>query len=146
MPPPLPPKLSSLAEKLQADQQAIQHQLADQTQQLLKLHNESLRKLSGGALRSMRSALEAHAAELDGMQRATAARTRWLLLWPVLMSMLVSVLMVVTVTAWATYRLDQVNDAQAVLDQSSVNLAAQQQAQQARQHQVQHVPPLRKRR
>lgn len=124
-----PPKPSSLAERLQADQQQIQHQLADQTQQLLQQHEKSLKRLSYDALRSTRSAMERHAAELETMHLATAARMRWLLLWPVLMSVLVSVLMVGTVTTWSLHRLDQVNDAQRTLDESSAALAAQQQAQ-----------------
>ena len=126
---PSPPKPSSLAERLQADQQAIQSRLADQTQQLLKQHAESLKKLSSDARRSTRSAFQRHATELETMHGTMAARMKWLLLWPVLATVFMSVLIGSATLAWSMYRLDQIGDAQHSLDQataSSAALAAQQ--------------------
>lgn len=140
--PPTPSSPTSLSERLRADQQQIQRQLEQQTQQLLRQHAESLKKLSSDALRSTRSGMERHAAELETMHLTMAARIRWLLLWPLLATVSMAVLIGSVTVAWSMYRLDQIGDAQAALNQSSVNLAAQQQ-QQATQHQV---PPLRKRR
>ena len=137
------PKSSSLSERLQADQEAIQSRLVDQTQQLLKQHAETLKKLSSDARRSTARALEAHAAELDRMHRATAARMKWLLLWPSLATVLMSVLIGSVTMAWSMYRLDQIDDAQRALDQAQVIASSAAPAAQ----QVPHPPapePVRK--
>lgn len=136
---PSPPKPSSLSERLQADQEQIQRQLADQTQTLLTQHVSGLKKLLSVELRSIRSASERQRAELDELHQETLTRIRWLLLWPVAATVLLSLLVLIVVATWSTYRLDQVEQAQAALDESSVNLSAQQQA---AQQQVQQVPPL----
>ena len=141
-----PPKPSSLSARLQADQEQTQRQLADQTQTLLTQHVSGLKKLLSVELRSIKSVSERHRVELDQLHQGTLTRIRWLLLWPVAATVLMSLAVLIAVAIWTSYRLDQISDAQAALDQSSVNLAAQQQAQQATQHQVQQVPPLRKRR
>lgn len=124
---PSPPKPSSLSERLQADQEQIQRQLADQTQKLLTQHASGLKKLLSDALRSTRSASERQRAELDQLHQETLTRIRWLLLWPVAATVLMSLLMLIAVATWTTYRLEQVAEAQSALDQASANLAAQQQ-------------------
>ena len=101
-------------------------------------HAASLKKLSSDALRSTRRASEHHRAELDGLHRETLTHMRWLLLWPLAATVLLSLLMLmlVAVATWTTYRLDQVDEAQIALDHSSASLAAQQQAAQQVPHQV----------
>lgn len=138
---PSPPRPSSLSERLQADQEQIQRQLADQTQALLTQHVSGLKKLLSVDLRSIRSALERQRAELDQLHQETLTRIRWLLLWPVAATVLMSLLMLIALATWTTYRLDQVAEAQTALDQTSSNLAAQQQA----AHQVPPPPPRKRR-
>ena len=116
-------KPSSLSERLRADQEAIQSQLVDQTQQLLKQHADTLKKLSSDARRSTRSGLERHAAELETMHLTMAARMRWLLLWPLLATVLMAVLIGSVTLAWSMYRLDQIADAQRALDQATASSA-----------------------
>ena len=140
---PSTPKHSSLSERLQADQEQIQRQLADQTQALLTQHVSGLKALLSVELRSIKSVSERHRAEVNQLHQGTLSRIRWLLIWPVAATVLMSLLMLIAVAIWTTHRLDQVDQAQAALDQSSVNLAAQQQA---AQQQVQQAPPLRRRR
>ena len=119
---------SSLSERLQADQEQTQRQLADQTQKLLEQHAAGLKKLFFDALRSTRSASERHRAEVETLHQTTLTRMHWLLLWPIAATVLLSLLMLVAVATWTTYQLDRVEQAQAALDQESVSLAAQQQA------------------
>lgn len=138
-----PQKPSSLSARLQADQEQIQRQLADQTQKLLTQHACGLKKLLSDGLRSTRSASERHRAQLDGLHRETLTHMRWLLLWPVAATVLLSLLMLIAVAIWTTYRLDQVDQAQTALDQLSASLTAQQQA---AQQVPQQVPTPRKRR
>jgi len=121
---PSTPKISSLAARLQADQAATQRQLVDQTQQLLQQHVASLKKLLSAEHHSIKSGLELHRAELDGLHRRTLSRMRWLLLWPIATLLLTSVLIVLGLAGWATYRLDQIDQAQAALDRAMAQLAA----------------------
>lgn len=137
---PSPPRPSSLSERLQADQEQIQRQLADQTQTLLAQHVSGLKKLLSVELRSIKSVSERHRAEVDQLHQETLTRIRWLLSWPLAATVLMSLLMLIAVAAWATYRLDQVAEAQSALDQTSANLAAERLATQ------QVSPPPRKRR
>lgn len=128
MSPTSPPKTSSLSARLQADQQEIQRQLADQSQQLLTQHAASLKKLSFDALRSTRRALERHCSEVDALHHQTLTRMRWLLLWPVAATVLLSLLIVLVVAGWTSYQLDQIGQAQAAVDRTTEALVAQQQA------------------
>jgi hypothetical protein len=131
---PSPQKPSSLSERLQADQEQIQRQLADQTQALLTQHASGLKQLLNADLRSTKSALERHRSVVGHLHQETIARIRWMLLWPVMTTVLLSLLMLVVVVTWTTYRLDQVSEAQNALDQASAGLTAKQQA-------AQQVPP-----
>ena len=124
---PSPPKPSSLSVRLQADQEQIQRQLADQTQTLLTQHVSGLKKLLSVELRSIKSVSERHHAEVDKLHQETLKRMRWLLLWPLVTPLVVSLLMLIAAATWTTYRLKQVAEAQSALDQASANLAAQEQ-------------------
>ncbi len=121
---PSTPKTSSLAARLQADQAATQRQLVDQTQQLLWQHVASLKKLLYAEHCSIKSALELQRAELDGLHRRTLCRMRWMLLWPIAALLLTSALIVLGVAGWTSYRLDQIDQAQAAVDRATAQLAA----------------------
>ena len=138
---PSPPKPSSLIERLQADQEQIRRQHADQTQTLLTQHASGLKKLLRDELRSIKSASEHHRAAVDKVQQETLTRIRWLLLWPVATTVLTSLLILIAVATWTTYRLDQVDQAQAALERASADLATAHQAQQ-----LQPVQPAKKKR
>ena len=134
------PKPFSLSEKLQADQEQVRRQLADPTQELLTEHASGLKKLLRDELRSIKSVSERHRVEVGKVQQETLTRIRWLLLWPVAATVLMSLLILIAVAIWTTYRLDQVDQAQAALERASAELATAQQA----QHQ--QLQPPRKRR
>lgn len=125
---PSTPKATSLAARLQADQAAIQRQFASQTQHLLSQHAACLKKLSSDARHSMRGALELHRAEIDNAHKRTLTHMRWLLLWPVAMTVMSALLIVLAVAGWTSLRLDQIDQAQGQIDQAIAALVAQQQA------------------
>lgn len=118
------PRLSDrLAQQLQADQQA----LTSQTQQLLRQHASDLQQLSSVALgttktdiqrqgQQMAQLLKAasqaerkHQQQLSQLRDQTLQRLRWLMLWPLLCSVLLSLLLVASSVAWSWWKLDHLN-------------------------------------
>lgn len=113
-----------LAQRQEADQEAV----SSQTQQLLQQHAQSLSALSSAALATTKAAIQAqqrelasllktgiqtektHQQQLAQLHAQTLQRLRWLMLWPVLASVLLGLLLVAGAAGWSWWRLDQLDN------------------------------------
>ena len=99
--------MAALSEKLQQQLKADQEAVKNQTESLLKLHADSLKKLSDDALNTTRNATQRHATELEKLHSSTAQRLRWLMFWPLLSSVCLSILIVLAASLWGWWTVTQ---------------------------------------
>lgn len=99
--------MASLSEKLQQQLKADQDAVKNQTESLLKLHADSLKKLSEDALNTTRAATQRHAMELEKLHSSTVQRLRWLMFWPLLSSVCLSILIVLAASLWGWWTVTQ---------------------------------------
>jgi len=102
--------MASLSEKLQQQIKDDQQAVSNQTQALLKQHAQGLQKLSDAALSTTKGAIQRQSAAMEQMHAETLQRLRWLMLWPVLASICLSLLIVLSASGWAWWKLGQVDD------------------------------------
>ena len=97
-----------IQQKLKADQEAV----SQQTRRLLGQHEKDLQKLCKAALITTENSI-------DEIQSMTASRLRWLMLWPLLATVVVCVLMILCT---AVYSMWIVSDAQARVRAAEKNI------------------------
>lgn len=95
-----------LQQQLQADQEAVKHQ----TSVLLKQHAQGLQKLSAAALDTTKSAIQRQSVAMEQMHAETLQRLRWLMLWPLLTSVSLSLVIVLGATGWAWWKVSKADD------------------------------------
>lgn len=117
-----------LSERLQAQMQADQQAVIAQTKQLLKLHEQNLKRLSDDALRTTHNAIVKHNQALNDLHSETLKRLQWLMLWPVLSSVALAVVIVSGASLWSWWTVDQAQiHAQIITTQAQTQAAQQQQ-------------------
>ena len=102
--------MASLSERVQQQLKDDQQAVSDQTARLLQQHEEGLSKLSKGALITTKAVLDEHNVEMGKLHDLTLRRLRWLMFWPLLTSLFVSLLMMLSAAAWSWVTLNQMND------------------------------------
>jgi hypothetical protein len=120
----------------------MQKQLADdqealrlQTQKLLLLHEKCLQQLSSDALSTTRAViqtqqeqlsvlhqtgqetLKAHQSAMAKESATSRNQMRWLLMWPLLASALLSVLLIVLSSLWSWYQVSELDKKEAATQQ-----------------------------
>lgn len=116
--------VASLSETLQ--QRLLDDQLAvnNQTSLLLKQHAEGLQKLSAAALNTTKSATQRQILALDQLHAETLKRLRWLMLWPLLASVVLCLSMVAGASLWSWWKLSEVDDQVLIKQQQIKQLEA----------------------
>lgn len=118
----------NLSEKL-AQRQQLEHQAEqDRIQKLQQLHESSLLQLSTAALdttasvtaaqrdaltvalKASQKAVKMHAADLQALHSETLKRLRWLMLWPLVATVLLCLLMLASATIYSAWTVSQADD------------------------------------
>lgn len=103
-----------LSDRLQQQLQAEQEALQNQTTELLKQHSESLKKLSSVGLATTKAVTDRQHEQLQQnllqLHRKIGRCMRWMLLWPVLVSLVVCLLMLCTAGLYSWRTTNQAED------------------------------------
>lgn len=102
--------MASLSEKLQQQLKDDQQAVSNQTSELLKKHAKGLQELSADALTTTKGAIQRQSQALDQVHGETLKRLRWLMLWPLLASICLSLVIVAGASLWTWWKLGQVDN------------------------------------
>lgn len=102
--------MAGLSEKLQQQLKDDQQAVSNQTSALLKQHAQGLQKLSEAALNTTKGAIQRQNQAIDKMHSETLQRLRWLMMWPLLASICLSLVIVAGASLWSWWKLGQVDD------------------------------------
>lgn len=111
--------MAALSERLQQQLKDDQLAVSSQTSELLGQHAQGLQKLSAAALATTRSAIQRHSQALDQMHSESLKRLRWLMLWPLVASLVLCLSMVAGASLWSSWKLSQLDD-QMLLKQQQI--------------------------
>ena len=97
-------------EKLSADTLNKTKSLIRGHSQALEQMGASLQKLSANALSKTESLIRDQSKAIDQLHVQTSRRLRWLMSWPLLASICLSLAMLVGASSWAKWEMDQANE------------------------------------